>query len=547
MQLPVVDSMESTQTALRGNAFIERFAAVFAGNRPPPRPLDDAQHQNILIPQMVGGELHWAVFGFLGVALELRGAKVTATVCDAALPACVHRKIDHHEPACTRWCLANAAPLAKAAGFRTLWHSQLIEPAIKAELAAIVQRTPPESIPEFVYKDIPVGSLVPESVENALKVAGFTLSNPTMRRSAYEFLLSGLMLVEIYERVIREHQIDKVVSDSGFLIDWGIPRLVARKHGIPVDVFNVGLRGQSIKSESDRPGFEPQTVPGWNRWRHEPLTPEQSHRLGTYLSRREVVPYEFKGEQWRGRISDDARVREILTLTETRDGLTFCMFPNVGFDAGKTAARPAFGAASDWVLETIAFFARHPRHRLIVKIHPGELHRAALDPLADQIAARFRELPSNVRIIPPDSGITAHSVLRLSDAALVYTSTVAAEAAALGKPVVLTGGGRHAGRGVTTDIASPEDYWALLTSCFRTNTPPPCDPELGRRYGYAVFFRADVPITHFRMLDVGVSRLEVENIRALAPGQPETDAAIDHLCNAILRAEALDGEQLLAA
>ena len=174
------------------------------------------------------------------------------------------------------------------------------------------------------------------------------------------------------------------------------------------------------------------------------------------------MPYEFKDEKWQGRISDDLEVRHLIGLAREPAGMVFAMFPNVGFDAGKTKTRPAFANAGDWVVETINRFHSLPEHHLIVKVHPGELHRAALDPVMDLIERRCAPLPPNVHLIGPDTGITAHSVLRLADAALVYTSTVAAEAVGLGKPVILVGGGRHAGHGVTTDVHDAAEYFDLL-------------------------------------------------------------------------------------
>ena len=101
---------------LKGPAFAERLAEVCHDGLPAIRRLPDLRYERILIPHLVGGELPYALHGVIGQALRMRGAEVTALVCDSFLPACVSRKVDHYESACTRWCHRNAEPFARAMG-----------------------------------------------------------------------------------------------------------------------------------------------------------------------------------------------------------------------------------------------------------------------------------------------------------------------------------------------------------------------------------------------------------------------------------------------
>jgi hypothetical protein len=261
------------------------------------------------------------------------------------------------------------------------------------------------------------------------------------------------------------------------------------------------------------------------------LTGDQNRKLDEYLARRDKVPYEFKGEEWQGRVSQPQRVRNMLGLPERPAGLVFAMFPNVGFDAGKTKQAPAFDYAGEWVIETIRWFSRRPEHTLIVKIHPGEHHREARDPLLTLLHEHFDVMPPNVKVIAPSTDITAQSVVKLADAALVYTSTVAAEAVGLGKPVILVGGGRHGGHSVTLDVASQSEYFDLLDAVCDGRQTLESPGDMGRRYAYAVFFRADIPINHFRMLDINIAELTINDLADLLPGR---DPCMDVMCRGVL-------------
>ncbi len=134
-------------------------------------------------------------------------------------------------------------------------------------------------------------------------------------------------------------------------------------------------------------------------------------------------------------------------------------------------------------------------------------------------------------MISPDAGVSAQSVARLADVALVYTSTVAVEAAAIGCPVVLVGGGWNAGRGFTHDVGTPAAYRRLLedVSAGRRTLDP--HTELARRFAYAQFFRVDVPVSHFRFRGSVVADLPLRSLGTLAPG---ADPSIDAVCRGIL-------------
>ncbi|MFB3103464.1 MAG: hypothetical protein ACE1ZA_00935 [Pseudomonadales bacterium] len=110
---------------LRGDDFAQRMRAIFEGELPS-HPFDGRRYHRILIPGMTGGEHQWALIGVIGQAMRTRGAEVTALMCDALLPACTLRKIDHYECACTRWCHRHSGLFAESVGLPFRWYSQYV-------------------------------------------------------------------------------------------------------------------------------------------------------------------------------------------------------------------------------------------------------------------------------------------------------------------------------------------------------------------------------------------------------------------------------------
>jgi hypothetical protein len=490
---------------------------------------------------MWGGEMLFGLQGFLCHALRMRGAEVLCLLCDAHLPACTARKVDHAEAACTRWCHRNAGPFARAMQLPHRWYGELISDRQRRACAAIAAGTPFDEIPAFAFRGVPLGEHVLRSLESYYKVARVDPDAPGVADQGRAFLRSALEMTIIADRVLDEHRTDKVFTVDGKKVDWGVLRSVAQRRGIPVDVMQVGPRGTSVRFETDHPGQPTARMPQWERWRDLPLTPQQDRVLDEYLQQRATTPFDNRGEAWRVPRVDPDEVRKSVGLPAERTGRVFAMFPNLGFDAGKTSTASAFDSAIDWIVETVAFFASRPEHHLVVKAHPAERNRSARDSVLALLAERYPALPANVHVIESGAGVSAHTVVELADVALVYTSTVALEAAVLGRPVVLVGGGWNAGRGFTLDVSTPAEYVDLLRRLCAGAGQDRSPVALARRYAYALFFRATIPISHVSVFDLDVASINLQDLDALAPGR---DRSVDAVCRGILRDEPFENPRV---
>lgn len=501
---------------LKGSAFANRMAAIFAEDAPV-TPLPGLRYKRIVIPAVSGGELHFAMLGLMAKALEMRGADVTLLLCDAAMPACAHRKIDHYESACTRWCHRNAGPFAQAMRLKHRWYSEFAPHHVNAdeELNANLQ------------------SLVLQSTTSYFKVGRIDPADRDAAHMLQQYTASARFLQAVARAAYAELRPDKIFMDNGVQVDWGVFRAAAREQRLPVDIVQTAPRPNTLQFEFDRDEFEDTVrMPLWPQWRNEPLTDAQERALDDYLQSRERVPYLVKNETWNHRVTDPAEARRMLGLPARTDGKTFVMFTNVGYDEGVTKGRPAYMTGAEWIADTVQFFASRPRHTLIIKAHPGERHLAARDPV-DQILASVRaDRPANVHVIDAASPITAPCAARLADIALLYTSTVSVEAAAMNVPMMLLGDGLHSRRGFAHEPATPRDYLQLLANVCDHNAPLSPPGPVGRRYAYAYFFRSAIPVALYDRLDHELSAINIASARDLAPG---SDSPLDAICNGILR------------
>lgn len=526
----------SSPAILRGDAFaaaIERICRL----PPPSCPLETLKYRRILLPGMVGGEIYFALLGLIGQALRIRGAEVTSLQCDRFLPACTMRKVDHYESACTRWCHRNSGPFARAMRLPHRWYSEFITPDEIRRCDRLCADLSIEDAFSLEYLGIPLGTHIRLSVDSFFKVGRPDTSDPVVVGKARDFARSAAYLTHVGLRAIETLRIDKVLLEDGKKVDWGVIRSVAGQKGIPVDCLRAGLRNYSIRFEHDRPGRPASLMPEWEQWKHIPLTESQEQALNEYLARRAKVPFEYRSEQWRARLDDPAEVRKLIGLPASVTGKVFALFPNVGFDAGVTGTVRAFSNPGDWVLQTVRFFAHRPDHHALIKIHPAEAHRNAQDPLVPYLLSQVSHLPPNVHIVPAEAGVAAQAVARLADWVLVYTSTVGVEAAAIGRPVINVGGGWNAGRGISYDVTSPDAYFAKLAEICAGAAQPPHPTDLARRYAYAFFFRSNIPINHYSVLDLGITSLNIRSLDDLSPGR---DPAMDLICRGILRDEPME-------
>lgn len=195
------------------------------------------------------------------------------------------------------------------------------------------------------------------------------------------------------------------------------------------------------------------------------------------------------GEMPRRRAVELAR-EEFQRRVQGRDGYGFQMVParvdgradgeiaaliplNVEWDSAALGRHVHFSDTVDWVTSTVSTVLGEDAGTVVVRQHPSErrpLQRSNLD-LASALRDRF-DGERRLRFVPADEPTNTYDLLRSARLVLPFVSTIGIEAAAIGKPVVVSGAAYYTDLGFVHSAASRDEYFALLRRGLRGDLAP---------------------------------------------------------------------------
>lgn len=136
---------------------------------------------------------------------------------------------------------------------------------------------------------------------------------------------------------------------------------------------------------------------------------------------------------------------------------------NVEWDTAALGRHGIFADTVDWVTSTVEAVLRRDSGPVIVRQHPSErrkLQRSRLD-VASALRDRFGDEP-RCRFVAADDPVSSYDLLRSARLVLPFVSTIAMEAAAMGKPVLISGNAYYRDLGFVWSAGSREEYFGLL-------------------------------------------------------------------------------------
>jgi hypothetical protein len=449
---------------------------------------------------------------------------VEVLLCDAALPVCMlcesHIFPDQDrllargpEPLC-KHCFSSASSLYERMGIRVRRLSSALtaedrararEEAAAADLAAVAR---------FTFEGLQVGS---QALAGTLRF--FAVGNldrepraePVLRR-----YLEAAILTAIAARRIYTEGYEAVVLHHAIYVPQGVLAQTARAAGVRVVTWNAAYRaGCFLFSHDDSYHFTMMEEPQ-EEWSSMSWNPSLREQTLEYLMSR------WTGSQdW---ISYQSAVRPGFNAADF--GLDVArpivgLMTNVTWDAQLYYASNAFPSMREWVLDTIRWFGDRPDLQLVVRIHPAEI----LNPLvsrqrvADDIAATFPELPSNVRVILPDHPLNTYALADACDSVLIYGTKMGVELAARGIPVIVAGEAWIRNKGLAQQADTREQYFDLLSRLPAGQRLDPAQQERALKYAFHFFFRRMIPLRMTRgKAGWPPFEIAVESLDELRPG-----------------------------
>lgn len=501
-----------------------------------------ASGPRVLIATSVGGLSAATILeGMLGIALTLRGANVRFLLCDGMLPACLHVHLGKLKGAevvtdyrlqneVCKGCAGRGRSVYESTGLPVTYYSEFITPAEVDEIRSFCRDVPPEQIRAYRKNDVAIGE---HAMAGALRF--FAVGNLPHTAEATDvlrrYLESALVTEVVTTRLQAGHQPEVAVFHHGIYVPQGIIGEVARREGTRVVNWQVAYRKKCfIFSHGDSYHHTLIEEPA-STWEAIDWTPALERETMSYLQSRwtgsnDWIWFHDQPENDRNAIAAE------IGLDFSKPTIT--LLTNVYWDAQLHFKANAFGDMLEWLVQTVAYFAKRPDLQLVIRIHPAEVRGAipSRQPILQEITKAFPSLPPNVFVVAPESQISTYALCASSDSVIIYGTKTGVELTAMGIPVVVAGEAWIRNKGLTTDATSAETYFTILDGLPFKGRLNDAVVERARKYAFHFFFRRFIPVNFIDSSTAGVPyQLSINSVEDLLPGK---DKGLDVICDGIL-------------
>lgn len=551
----MADTVTTAQTASAEiRKRLERRAVdALSGGHVRWRPLVDAAPEGtwapatdgprVLIATVTGGHLAMmAVEGVLAAALSLRGAAVHAVLCDEALPACLEAQATWY-PETDRFveegphalCAACSTPAMRVfADLDVPLHTvgRVLTAADRERARTLAAGVPVAEVRSLVLDGIAVGE---HALAGALRFLGrgTLIEDDAAHEGVLRRYLEAALLTSFATRTLMETgRYDVVVLAHAIYVPHGVMRDVVRQAGGRVVAWAAAYRKQTFIFSHDATYHHTLMSEPVETWETMRWTPAHAEAITSYLASRWSGAADWIWFFERPTL-DLAQIAGQIGIDLSRP--TVGLLTNVFWDAQLHYPANVFENMLQWILETIAYFAKRPDLQLVIRIHPAEVRGAVPSGqrIADEIRAAFPELPANIFVVPGEMDISTYPLMMACDAALIYGTKMGTELTSLGIPVIVAGEAWIRNKGVTFDASSRAHYFALLDRLPLGERLPAETVDRARRYAFHFFFRRMVPLRFMRERpgQWPPFQPEIASVAELLPGR---DRGLDVICDGIL-------------
>jgi hypothetical protein len=496
----------------------------------------------VLMATAIGSYAHAITLeSALAAALTLRGAEVHALLCDGALTACAECDVSLYPNVATfaingpvrdlcRDCRWPAERVYAQLGLKVHRYSDWLAPDDRAEARRIAVQLPADDIATFRWDGVSIGE---HAHAGALRffATGSLDGEAHGERVLRRYLEAALLTAFATRRLLRGVGFSSTVFTHGIYVPWGIVGEVARQEQVRVSNWNVAYRKRRfIFSHDDTYHHTLLTEPP-EYWENLQLSAGQERELMKYLSSRreglfDWIVFHRPTKVDRGEIARQTGVdtsRPIVGL-----------LTSVSWDARLHYPANAFPSMLEWLVQTCEYFGTRPDLQLLIRVHPAEISGfpPSRQPILRELRKRLPVLPSNIIIVPPESGISTYGLMSLCNAVIIYNTKTGVELTSVGQPVIVAGEAWIRNKGITLDASSPEQYRRILDRLPFPGGIEPAQLARARRYAYHFFFNRMIPLPFVEpKAGYPIYKLKLETLEQLLPG---ASPGLDTICDGIL-------------
>lgn len=466
---------------------------------------------NILFATNIGGNLNALALDItLARKLKQRGHRITFSLCNKSLPACMNCEInkfsslkefveDGSKKLCNS-CVKTGSSVLKNAGMNI----QYLKNTTKKF---------PDS-----YE-----SHVETATAGALRF--LAIGNTDREKRFSEVLLKYVQASIISESALLEIMIEKnielVIAHHGIYVPQGNVVSVAQKNNIQVITWSQAYRKKCyIFARNDTYHKSLLRLENWQR--------ELSH-LECKQTREYLASRDFGDNDWIrfGKVNSTQSMNLPFNLMSRPTAL---LLTNVSWDAQIHYDSRIFSDMHEWIRETINFFVKEPDVNLIIRIHPAEVtgRIKSRDNVYSWLMSEFPNLPDNIHVIRPEDRISTYSLFSKVNLGIVFATKAGVELAASGLPVIVAGESWIRNKGFTIDPPNRDEYLRTLLAFKVDSKSLFVNPKRALEFAHFFFFRLMIPISGIRH----ISHYPYARPATLAKNA-KRDPGLDYLINCI--------------
>lgn len=460
----------------------------------------------VLVATSVAGHLTALNFeSLIAKSLSIRGASVTALLCDHALPACMdceHRfyptpsaRRDLVERGPKELCISCTRPGERIYGeleIPIILYGKYLADEDYIRAKAIVDTTAIDDIGRFTLDNLAIGEHAHAGTLRFL-ARGDIGDEPLGRQILQRYFEAALLTVFMMRNLLTTNRFDVCLLNHGIYVPQGLIAEVCREQGVRVVTWNPAYRKSCfILSHETTYHHTLMTEPVTN-WENVRWDDGIETQLMQYLRSRMEGTQDWIWFHDKPQF-DMAAIQQEIGIDFSKP--TIGLLTNVIWDAQLHYPANAFNGITEWILETITWFAEHPAMQLVIRVHPAEIRGTlpSRQRVVQEIAKHFPALPSNVFVIPPESQASTYAVMSQCDSVIIYGTKTGVELASIGIPVIVAGEAWIRGKGVTLDACSVTDYRALLSRLPLGGKMSSDKIQRARKYAFHFFFRRMIPL-----------------------------------------------------
>ncbi len=501
------------------------------------------KNQKILIATSSGGLYPQLIFeSIIGLALDFKGADVEFLLCDGILPACImcttvnisEKELIKNGPKslCSN-CYIDGSNYLKKSNIKINRISNYLSDKDKIKAKKICKSTKSKEIKNFIFDKIPVGN---HAYAGALRYYATTDldSEKNGKEILKKYFEASLLSKLSLDNFFKKNFYDLIIMNHGIYVPQGIINEYAKKKKYKIVTWFPFYRKRSycfFRGDTYQKEFLTEKN---HLWENLKLTKQKKDKISNYLKSRKTGKHDWKFYYDKPSFDKDLFFKK---YNIDKKKPIIGMATNVIWDAQIDYPKQFFNSVIDWVFHTIKFFIKNQHLQLVIRVHPAEVNadRSAKQKVADEINKKFKNLPSNIIVIPPEDSISSYTIFDNCNSVLIYASKIGIELCAAGVPVIVVGPGQIKNKKIAYDVNSYKQYNYILNQL-------PLDKKKylnknkilrAKKYAYHAFFRKptlikSVYLTEDRWPNISIDKDFFTNLLY------KKDVGLDFTCDAIL-------------